>query len=87
MPSSIDVSEGAAAVLVLLAMAKQQSSEVIPAIFSNGVMIAGVIVVVRAVIYEHALGQSERDCLRELPATGEQMACNFCRVTREFLLP
>ena len=70
------------------AMAKQQSSEVNPAIFSNGVMIAGVIVVRpfkdAQWSYEHALGQSERAACRELPTTGESEACNFCCVTREY---
>ena len=39
------MSEGAAVLALCCAMAKQQSSEVNPAIFSNGVVIAGVIVV------------------------------------------
>ena len=61
MPRTIDVSEGTAVLALCCAMAKQQSSVVNPATFSNGVMIAGVIIIRPAKdaqwSYEHALGQ------------------------------
>ena len=91
MPRTIDVSEGIEVLALCCAVAKQQSSVVNPATFSNGVMIAGVIIIRPLKMPSGAMStpwaNKKWAACRELPTTGAPDACNLCCVTREFLLP